>query len=35
VTDGNFYRVQKILTPHQRFVLKLRNEEVTISRKGA
>jgi type IV secretory pathway VirB9-like protein len=35
VTDGNFYRVQKILEPHQRFVLKLRNEEVTISRKGA
>ena len=34
VTDGNFYRVQKLLEPHQRFVLKLRNEEVTISRKG-
>lgn len=34
VTDGNFYRVQKLLEPHQRFVLKLRDEEVTISRKG-
>ena len=35
VTDGNFYRVQKLLEAHQRFVLKLRDEEVTISRKGA
>ncbi len=34
VTDGNFYRVQKLLEPHQRFVLKLRDEEVTILRKG-
>ncbi len=34
VTDGNFYRVQKILEPRQRFVLKLRHDEVTISRRG-
>ncbi len=34
VTDGNFYRVQKVLEPGQRFVLKLRDEEVKISRRG-
>lgn len=35
VTDGNFYRVQKLLEPRQRLILKLRDEEVKISRKGA
>jgi hypothetical protein len=34
VTGGDFYRVQKLLEPGQRFVLKLRKEEVTITRKG-
>ncbi len=34
VTGGNFYRVQKVLEPGQRFVLKLRDEEVKISRRG-
>ena len=35
VTGGDFYRVQKLLEPCQRFVLKLRKEEVKITRKGA
>ena len=35
VTGGDFYRVQKLLEPRQRFVLKLRKEEVKITRKGA
>lgn len=35
VTDGDFYRVQKLLEPNQRFVLKLRDEEVKIARRGA
>lgn len=34
VTGNDFYRVQKLLEPNQRFVLKLRTEEVKISRKG-
>ncbi len=34
VTGGDFYRVQKLLEPGQRFALKLRKEEVTITRKG-
>ena len=32
VTGGNFYRVQKILEPDQRFVLKLHDEEAYIER---
>lgn len=35
VTGGDFYRVQKLLEPNQRFVLKLRDEEVKIARRGA
>ena len=35
VTDGGFYCVQKLLAPGQRFVLKLRKEEVTIRRTGS
>ena len=35
VTGGDFYRVQKLLEPGQRFVLKLRKEEVKIRRRGA
>ena len=35
VTDGDFYRVQKLIEPHQRLILKLREEEVKISRRGA
>ncbi|MGA9753266.1 MAG: TrbG/VirB9 family P-type conjugative transfer protein [Acidobacteriota bacterium] len=35
VTGGDFYRVQKILEPGQRFILKLRDQEAVIERRGA